>query len=78
MDRFKDDTDATIQTAKYDGSGRRMKKVVSNSGDFEKTFRVSWSPREAEPCSAAYMIRVSHANAVRKAWLESSTVRVCT
>ncbi len=29
--------DATIQTAEFDAMGRRMKKVVANSGDYEQT-----------------------------------------
>ena len=31
------DTDVTIQTAEYDGKGRRMKKRVKKSGDLDKT-----------------------------------------
>ena len=36
------DSDVTIQTAEYDGMGRRMKKVVDNSGvlDSPRTLRV--------------------------------------
>ncbi|MGB2985535.1 MAG: hypothetical protein WBE26_06590, partial [Phycisphaerae bacterium] len=32
--RAKQDTDVTIQTAEFDGIGRRLKKVTSNSGDY--------------------------------------------
>ena len=35
--RSADDADITIQTAEFDGLGRRMKKVVTNSGDYNKT-----------------------------------------
>ena len=31
------DTDVVIQPAEYDGTGRRMKKVLTNSGDFDAT-----------------------------------------
>jgi len=31
------DSDITIQTAEFDASGQRMKKVVTNSGDFDRT-----------------------------------------
>ena len=32
------DADITIQTAQYDGLGRRIKKVVTNSGDLDGTW----------------------------------------
>ncbi len=35
--RASNDSDVTIQTAEYDGIGRRMKKVVTNSGDLDGT-----------------------------------------
>lgn len=35
--RSAEDTDVTIQTAEFDGTGRRMKKVVSNAGDLDST-----------------------------------------
>jgi len=35
----KQDTDITLQTAKYDGLGRRLEKVVTNSGDHDATWR---------------------------------------
>jgi len=35
----KQDTDITLQTAKYDGLGRRLEKVVTNSGDHNATWR---------------------------------------
>ena|GEM_PF-2261666 len=34
----KQDSDVTIQTASHDGLGRRIKKVVGNSGDLDGTF----------------------------------------
>ncbi len=35
--RSKNDADVTIQTAEFDGLGRRIKKVVTKSGEYEKT-----------------------------------------
>jgi RHS repeat-associated protein len=35
--RSKESANVTLQTAKFDGLGRRIKKVVTSSGDFDKT-----------------------------------------
>ncbi|MBU0719702.1 MAG: hypothetical protein KJ749_15770 [Planctomycetes bacterium] len=35
--RSKDDTSVTIQTAEFDGLGRRVKEVATNSGENNKT-----------------------------------------
>ena len=46
----KQDTDITIQTAKYDGLGRRLEKVVTNSGDHDATWRYCyWFSSELRP-----------------------------
>jgi hypothetical protein len=47
------DTDLTIQTAAYDGLGRRIKKVISNSGDLDGTTVCSYNEHEiTESCWA--------------------------
>ena len=35
--RSKDDTDITIQTTEFDGQGRRIKKTVTNAGEYDET-----------------------------------------
>ena len=35
--RAKEDADVTVQTAEFDAGGRRIKKVVTNAGDYDKT-----------------------------------------
>ena len=35
-------TDVTLQTAEFDGKGRRIKNVVTNSGDFDRTEVYLW------------------------------------
>ena len=40
------DTDVTIQTAEFDGRGRRITKVTTNSGDSDKTVVYLWDGEE--------------------------------
>ena len=35
--QVRQDTDTTIQTAEFDGLGRRMKKAVTRAGEYDTT-----------------------------------------
>jgi len=59
----KQDTDVTIQTAAHDGLGRRIKKVVSNSGDLDGTWVYYYNGHkmiEAVDGSGDLLVQVYH------------------
>ena len=59
----KQDTSITIQTAKYDGLGRRLEKVVSNSGDHDGTWRYYYKGHQivqADDGSGNLLMQVYH------------------
>ncbi|MCP4589426.1 MAG: hypothetical protein GY842_01650 [bacterium] len=57
------DTDITLQTAKYDGLGRRVEKVVTNSGDHDGTWRYYYHGHQivqADDGSGNLLMQVYH------------------
>ncbi|MCH8990647.1 MAG: hypothetical protein IIA44_02705, partial [Acidobacteria bacterium] len=59
----KQDASITIQTAQYDGLGRRIKKVVTNSGDLDGTWVYYYNGQrmiEAVDGSANLLVQTYH------------------